>query len=58
MSNTKEFFVSVVQRIFSNWTALRVSTYFLKFAIEYSYTNNVITFYLFGNIFLLDGSGT
>ncbi|KAF3427831.1 hypothetical protein E2986_05793 [Frieseomelitta varia] len=24
MSNTKEFFLSVVQRIFSNWTALRM----------------------------------
>ncbi|OAD61515.1 Pre-rRNA-processing protein TSR2 like protein [Eufriesea mexicana] len=25
MSNTKEFFLSVTQRIFSNWTALRVA---------------------------------
>ncbi|KOX70832.1 hypothetical protein WN51_02256 [Melipona quadrifasciata] len=25
MSNTKEFFLSVVQRIFSNWTALRMA---------------------------------
>ncbi|XP_050585041.1 uncharacterized protein LOC126919623 [Bombus affinis] len=25
MSNTKEFFLSVIQRIFSNWTALRMA---------------------------------
>lgn len=33
MSNTKEFFLSVTQRIFSNWTALKVSTYFLEYTV-------------------------
>lgn len=64
MSNTKEFFLSVIQRIFSNWTALRVNIYFLKSAIKYMYVNTNIYIYKYFyilyllNIFLLDGSGT
>lgn len=28
MANTKEFFLTVTQRLFSNWTALKVIVYF------------------------------
>lgn len=55
MSDTKEFFLSVTQRIFSNWTALRVSV-LLSFVV---YSKMYMLFchdYFFYSI--LDGSGT
>lgn len=47
MSNTKEFFLSVTQRIFSNWTALKVSTYFLDSMIY------MFLMYIFCKIFFI-----